>query len=149
MSRPRSSFPKVLFPSKVKSLFFLQKSAILRLANNNEYARYFYYLGRIKAIQLEYSNAQKMLTNGKTTIAVSLLYLILALRKSPQVSGAGFRQAATKLLTVVDLLLGDIPERSRFTEKAMEVALKPYFSLTQAVRIGNLSHFNKGNKIKV
>lgn len=76
----------------------------------------------------------------------SFIYLILALRKSPQVSGAGFRQAATKLLTVVDLLLGDIPERSRFTEKVMEVALKPYFSLTQAVRIGNLSQFNKGEQ---
>lgn len=107
----------------------ISKSTFPEQANNNEYARYFYYLGRIKAIQLEYSNAQKMLTN--------------ALRKSPQVSGAGFRQAATKLLTVVDLLLGDIPERSRFTEKVMEVALKPYFSLTQAVRIGNLSQFNK------
>ena len=70
----------------------------------------------------------------------------LALRKSPQVSGVGFRQAATKLLTVVDLLLGDIPERSRFTEKAMEGALKPYFALTQAVRIGNLVQFNKGTK---
>ena len=49
-----------------------------------------------------------------------------------------------KLLTVVDLLLGDIPERSRFTEKVLETSLKPYFDLCQAVRQGNLMEFNKG-----
>ena len=71
----------------------------------------------------------------------------IALRKAPQISAIGFRQTATKLLTVVDLLLGDIPERARFTQKSLEDSLRPYFELCQAVRQGNLSEFNKGKKI--
>jgi 26S proteasome regulatory subunit N3 len=107
----------------------ISKSSFPEQANNNEWARYLYYTGRIKAIQLEYSDAQKTITN--------------ALRKAPQISAIGFRQTATKLLTVVDLLLGDIPERARFTQKSLEISLRPYFELCQAVRQGNLSDFNK------
>ena len=70
-----------------------------------------------------------------------------ALRKAPQISAIGFRQTASKLLTVVELLLGEIPERNRFTTKDMEGALKPYFELCQAVRRGNLGEFNKGKII--
>merc|ERR1711892_409159 len=84
----------------------VSKSQFPESANNNEWARYLYYTGRIKAIQLEYSDAQKTITT--------------ALRKAPQVSAIGFRQSATKLLTVVDLLMGDIPERSRFLQKKLE-----------------------------
>jgi len=107
----------------------ISKSTFPEQANNNEWARFLYYTGRIKAIQLEYSDAQKTITN--------------ALRKAPQISAVGFRQAASKLLTVVELLLGEIPERNRFTTKDMEGALKPYFELCQAVRRGNLGEFNK------
>ena len=39
------------------------KSSFPELANNNEWARFLYYTGRIKAIQLEYSDAQKTITN--------------------------------------------------------------------------------------
>lgn len=46
-------------------------------ASNNEWARYLYYLGRIKAIQLEYSEAHK--------------HLVQSLRKAPQYSAMGFR----------------------------------------------------------
>ena len=73
-----------------------------------------------------------------------ITFFILALRKAPQISAIGFRQAATKLLTVVDLLMGDIPERARFIQKNLEKSLIPYFHLTQAVRTGNLTEFNKG-----
>lgn len=107
----------------------VSKSQFPENASNNEWARYLYYTGRIKAIQLEYSDAQKTITT--------------ALRKAPQISAIGFRQAATKLLTVVDLLMGDIPERARFIQKNLEKSLVPYFNLTQAVRTGNLAHFNK------
>merc|ERR1712227_307180 len=107
----------------------ISKSTFPEQANNNEWARFLFYTGRIKAIQLEYSDAQKTITN--------------ALRKAPQISAVGFRQAASKLLTVVELLLGEIPERNRFTTKDMEGALKPYFELCQAVRRGNLGEFNK------
>ena len=81
------------------------------------------------------------------------------MRKAPQISAIGFRQSATKLLTVVDLLMGDIPERARFLQKNLEKSLQvnsrskniykfyfqPYFHLTQSVRTGNLAEFNKGN----
>jgi len=107
----------------------VSKSQFPENASNNEWARYLYYTGRIKAIQLEYSDAQKTITT--------------ALRKAPQISAIGFRQAATKLLTVVDLLMGDIPERARFIQKNLEKSLIPYFHLTQAVRTGNLTEFNK------
>ena len=40
--------------------------------------------------------------------------------------------------------MGDIPERARFIQKNLEKSLIPYFHLTQAVRTGNLTEFNKG-----
>ena len=67
-------------------------------------ARYHYYMGRIKGIQLEYSEAHK--------------HLIQALRKAPQQTAVGFRQSVQKLAVVVELLLGDIPER--------QVCIPPY-----------------------
>ncbi|KAK7067991.1 26S proteasome non-ATPase regulatory subunit 3 [Halocaridina rubra] len=96
-------------------------------ANNNEVARYHYYMGRIKGIQLEYSEAHK--------------HLIQALRKAPQQTAVGFRQSVQKLAVVVELLLGDIPERQIFRQSIMRRALAPYLQLTQAVRLGNLVHF--------
>lgn len=53
----------------------------------------------------------------------------------------GFRVEVTKWLVLVRLLLGEIPEHKELTEPALAVALKPYFDLTQAVRIGDLIHF--------
>ncbi|OXA55989.1 probable 26S proteasome non-ATPase regulatory subunit 3 [Folsomia candida] len=99
------------------------------MASNNELARYLYYLGRIKAVQLDYSNAQK--------------HLMQALRKAPQHSAVGFKQTVQKLLVTVELLLGDIPERSIFHQAHLKRSLAPYFQLTQAVRLGNLSMFIK------
>ncbi|MCL4134321.1 UNVERIFIED_CONTAM: hypothetical protein GTU68_029957, partial [Idotea baltica] len=96
-------------------------------ANNNELARYHYYMGRIKGVQLEYSEAHK--------------HLIQALRKAPQQTAVGFRQSVQKLAVVVELLLGDIPERQIFRQAIMRRALAPYLELTQAVRLGNLQHF--------
>lgn len=99
-------------------------------ATNNQVARYYYYLGRIRAIQLSYSEAHQNLTT--------------ATRKAPS-SGvaAGFYQASTKLLIVVELLMGDIPDRATFREPRLERALEPYFKLVQAVRSGDLQSFSK------
>ncbi|XP_076038508.1 regulatory particle non-ATPase 3 [Oratosquilla oratoria] len=97
-------------------------------ANNNELARYHYYMGRIKGVQLGYSEAYQ--------------HLIQALRKAPQQTAIGFRQSVQKLAVVVKLLLGDIPDRKVFREAIMRKPLTPYFQLTQAVRLGNLQHFN-------
>ncbi|PKS11222.1 hypothetical protein jhhlp_002983 [Lomentospora prolificans] len=97
-------------------------------AANSQVARFLYYLGRIRAIQLRYGEAHTHLT--------------AATRKAPSSACAvGFSQTATKLLLVVELLMGDIPDRSTFRQPTLEVALQPYFRLVQAVRVGNLEDF--------
>jgi 26S proteasome regulatory subunit N3 len=42
---------------------------------------------------------------------------------------------ATKLLCLVQLLMGEIPERSVFRQKGIKNALKPYLELTQVLNI--------------
>lgn len=99
-------------------------------AANNQVCRYLYYLGRIRAVQLAYTQAHE--------------YLESATRKSPTAGPAvGFYQQSTKLLNVVELLMGDIPERSLFRQPALETALHPYFKLVQAVRVGDLQAYLK------
>ncbi|KAK0713125.1 proteasome regulatory subunit C-terminal-domain-containing protein [Lasiosphaeria miniovina] len=97
-------------------------------AANNQVARFLYYLGRTRAIQLRYTEAHEHLT--------------AATRKAPSSACAlGFSQTATKLLLVVELLMGDIPDRATFRQPTMEAAFHPYFLLVQAVRVGNLEDF--------
>ncbi|KAH8703926.1 putative proteasome regulatory particle subunit [Talaromyces proteolyticus] len=97
-------------------------------ASNNQIARYLYYLGRIRAIQLRYSEAHEHLTG--------------ATRKSPtSYSAGGFYQVSMKLLVIVDLLMGDIPDRSIFRQPPLEKALHPYFLLVRAVSTGDLDGF--------
>ena len=97
-------------------------------AQNNQVCRYLYYVGRIRAIQLAYTQAHEQLES--------------ATRKSPSTGPAvGFYQQATKLLIVVELLMGDIPDRSLFRQPSLETALYPYFKLVQAVRVGDLQAF--------
>ncbi|KAK1994820.1 hypothetical protein LX36DRAFT_660210 [Colletotrichum falcatum] len=97
-------------------------------AANNQVARFLYYLGRIRAIQLRYTEAHEHLT--------------AATRKAPSSACAvGFSQTATKLLLVVELLMGDIPERTTFRQPTLELSLHPYFLLVQAVRVGKVQNF--------
>ena len=99
-------------------------------ASNSQVARYLYYLGRIRAIQLDYSEAHTHLTG--------------ATRKAPTTgSAAGFYQASMKTLVVVELLMGDIPDRSIFRQPRLEQALEPYFHLVKAVRSGDLKGFSE------
>jgi len=107
----------------------VSKSTFPETASNNEWARYLYYLGRIKAVQLDYSAAHRN--------------LVQALRKAPQHSAIGFKQTVQKLTVTVELLLGDIPERSIFYHTTLKRSLAPYFQLTQAVRLGHLQMFLK------
>ncbi|XP_004521419.1 probable 26S proteasome non-ATPase regulatory subunit 3 [Ceratitis capitata] len=107
----------------------VKKSVFPVSASNNEWARFLYYLGRIKAAKLEYSDAHK--------------HLVQALRKAPQNAAVGFRQTVQKLIIVVELLLGNIPERQVFRQAALRKSLAPYFQLTQAVRLGNLKRFGE------
>uniref|UniRef100_A0A671N4S2 26S proteasome non-ATPase regulatory subunit 3 n=1 Tax=Sinocyclocheilus anshuiensis TaxID=1608454 RepID=A0A671N4S2_9TELE len=92
----------------------VSKSVFPELANNNEWARYLYYTGRIKAIQLEYSEARRTLTN--------------ALRKAPQHTAVGFKQTVKQ--HNVPLLTGLVNNSVLFLP-------------CLAVRAGNLAKFNQ------
>jgi len=109
----------------------VSKSVFPETASNNDWARYLYYLGLIKAIQLDYSEAHKNLMN--------------ATRKAPQPQhvAVGFKQNVYRLAVVVQLLLGEIPDRKTFREPVLKKTLAPYYKLTQAVRTGNLMLFNQ------
>lgn len=94
--------------------------------SNQQYCRYLYYLGRIRCIELEYSAAKDCLSQAS--------------RKAPK-AATGFRIMLYKWLVLVRLLLGEIPERTIFTQAGLEAPLKPYFALAQAVRRGDLPGF--------
>jgi len=99
---------------------------------NSQYARYLFYLARVKAVQLEYSESHQ--------------YVLQALRKGPKAEskfGKGFRSIATKLSVVVELLMGEIPEKSTFMQGDLKDELQPYYKITRAVRMGDLATFRK------
>ncbi|TFJ80976.1 hypothetical protein NSK_007619 [Nannochloropsis salina CCMP1776] len=101
-------------------------------ASNNQLCRYLYYVGRVRATQLDYTDAFSKLNQ--------------AVRKAPADEGRaalGFRREVTKLLVIVQLLLGDIPERATFDQPALRRSLQPYLALTTAVRLGDLLEFEK------
>jgi len=98
-------------------------------ASNNEFARYLYYQGRIKSIQLDYADAYSSLLG--------------AMRKAPQHSARGFRLAVTKLAVIVQCLIGEIPERSLFRQPGLKTSLVPYLELVKAVRVGDLNAFHE------
>ncbi|KAJ3057586.1 26S proteasome non-ATPase regulatory subunit, partial [Quaeritorhiza haematococci] len=88
-------------------------------APNNQLARYMYYLGRIKAIQLDYTESYRNLSQ--------------AIRKAPQTpASAGFQQAVHKLAIIVQLLMGEIPERGIFRQPMLRKSLVPYLGITKA-----------------
>ena len=102
-------------------------------ASNNQLARYLYYTGRIKAVQLEYTDAFRSLQQ--------------AARKAPQGSALGFRKTVHKFIVIVQLLLGEIPDRSIFSQKGMIASLKPYLHICQAVRVGDLASFHHAMQV--
>jgi 26S proteasome regulatory subunit N3 len=66
-------------------------------ASNNQFCRYLFSMGRIQAIQLEYSEAYLRLTT--------------AARKAPQDDSAkGFAITVHKLTVIVQLLMGEIQQ---------------------------------------
>lgn len=102
---------------------FLSKTKYLENIDTNEDARYLYYLGRINCIQMNYSEAYVNLTNS--------------LRKGPE-KIQGFTSEAQKLLIIVELLMGEIPDISQYS---FLHRMKPYLILLQAVKQGNLHEF--------
>ena len=104
---------------------FVGKISFPETRSNAEFARYLYYVGLIKAVQLEYSESHSC--------------LMQAIRKAPQQGALGFRLAASKAAVVVELLIGEIPDRAVFNE--FKIAMKPYLAITQAVRKGDVAAF--------
>lgn len=116
----------------------ISKTTFPEQVSNSQFVRYLYYVGKTQAIQLEYSDAHNKLQQS--------------LRKAPQNTALGFRTMVTKVSIIVLLLMGDIPERSIFTESSdskknhrpiSAAELQPYFELTNTVRTGKLEDFNK------
>ncbi|KAG5337244.1 putative 26S proteasome regulatory subunit rpn3 [Termitomyces sp. T112] len=106
----------------------VSKTTFPESASSPQFARYHYYLGRIKAVQLNYSEAHTNLQQ--------------AIRRAAQPKTApGFYQAVHKIFIVVELLMGEIPERSLFRHPVLEKALMAYFDIVKAVRAGSLSQF--------
>mmetsp|Transcript_16763 Transcript_16763/g.48141 ORF Transcript_16763/g.48141 Transcript_16763/m.48141 type:complete len:598 (+) Transcript_16763:29-1822(+) len=107
----------------------LSNSTFPDAASNNQLCRYLHYSGRIQALRLEYTSAFSNLSQ--------------CLRKSPTNTGLGFRIATQRLLVVVQLLMGEIPERTDFLAEGMRTELNPYMKITQAVRRGDLAVFHE------
>lgn len=129
-------------------------------AGNGQIARYEYYVGRIRAVQLNYTEAHTHLQQAirrapqlaasqsddaepsakpgeddsdekeEGPDATKVLKDELAKTKKIQ-AGIGFLQTAYKFLVVVELLMGDIPERSFFRIPVLKKALVPYMEIVQ------------------
>merc|ERR1711879_598934 len=109
----------------------LQAKSVIKedSVSSNQLARFRYYQGRIKGMQLDYTGAYT--------------YLQEAIRRAPSNCATGFRVTVHKVAVIVQLLMGEIPERSVFRTSGLKVALRPYLKLTQAVRVGDLSAFHE------
>ncbi|KAM3376789.1 putative 26S proteasome non-ATPase regulatory subunit 3 isoform X3 [Capsicum galapagoense] len=105
---------------------FRSKAQQAEALSNQQFCRYLFYQGKIKTIQLEYTDAKDC--------------LLQAARKGPT-TAVGFQIQCNKWAIIVHLLLGEIPERTVFTQRRMEKALRPYFELTYAIRVGDLELF--------
>lgn len=97
--------------------------------SNNQFCRYLYYTGRIQAMQLDYTDAYTK--------------LMQSMRKAPANTAVGFRRSVHKLAVLVQLLMGELPDRSMFEGPDLRKAMEPYLRLTQAVRRGSLLEFNQ------
>jgi 26S proteasome regulatory subunit N3 len=96
-------------------------------------ARTLFYTGRLAAARLQYSDARDA--------------LLAASRKAPT-GAVGFRAAVAQWLTVVRLLLGEVPPLRELAADARAgpgaaAALGPYLDLARAVRSGDLGAFGE------
>ena len=123
----RSYYSQNLFEQADK---LIDKVKYPESAVNAQLARWYYYVGRLRAIQLQYTESHNFLQQS--------------IRRAPAAKIApGFYQTVHKLSIVVELLMGDIPERSIFRHPVLEKALVPYFQVAQAVRVGDLGMFTQ------
>ncbi|WVQ99237.1 hypothetical protein IAU59_006369 [Kwoniella sp. CBS 9459] len=108
----------------------IAKTTFLGAANQAQTVRWLFYAGRLRAIQLNYSQARS--------------YLQTAIRRAPKDEVApGFVQLIHKYFIIVVLLTGVIPDRALFRKPVLKQALLPYFQIVQAVRVGDVTGFQK------
>lgn len=79
----------------------VEKCVFPERKSNNEFCKYLFYTGKIKAVRREYSESLDMLNQ--------------AIRKSPD-AAKGFKIQCQKVAIVVELLMGDIPNREIFSD---------------------------------
>ncbi len=94
----------------------------------NTVARFLYYSGFFDMVMLQYTAAHAQLAQ--------------ALRKAPTDGAWGFSQVVNKAIILVELLLGEMPDRKVFAVPQLRGALAPYFRLARAVRQGNVAGFD-------
>ncbi|KAH7952583.1 hypothetical protein HPB52_024181 [Rhipicephalus sanguineus] len=104
----------------------VSKSAFPEAASNNEWARYLYYLGRIRAIQLDYSEARQ--------------HLLQAIRKAPQHAALGFKQTDARRKVQVSVCVAGAQRVSSLGEAGDK---RPLSNEVRTVRAGNLGRFNE------
>lgn len=104
---------------------FLSKSKYIENVSIQEDSRYLYYLGRINCVHMNYSEAFANLTN--------------CIRKAPQ-SSHGFIATVEKLMMIVELLMGEIPDVTQYNKISL---IKPYIMLLRSVKKGNLNEFKE------
>jgi 26S proteasome regulatory subunit N3 len=104
---------------------FAEKSGFPDTANYPEIARNQFYLGKLKALTLNYVESHG--------------HLVQAARKAPEHGANGFKLAVEKLRIIVELLMGQIPSRKNLLGLK---GLAGYIQLIRAVRVGELEQFN-------
>ena len=81
--------------------------------------------GRIRAVQLNYTEAHDQLQQ--------------AIRRAPPpITAPGFYQTVHKFFVVVELLMGEIPDRQTFRHPVLERALQPYSEIVQGTLLSSV-----------
>ena len=111
---------------------FISKTKFIENVSTNEDARYLFYIGKIEAIQMNYSDSYRHLSSS--------------FRKAPEKTGEGFKTLINKYLILVQLLMGEIPDIKSLM-KSNQIndfeEFKPYLYLLKIVRHGNLEEFKQ------
>lgn len=108
---------------------FIEICSLPENVSSNQQARNLYYEAKIQAIQMKYPEAQA--------------HVIQAIRKGSEFTGKAFRVQAMKLRIIVTLLMGEIPDRSLFSDPETKNDLYPYYIIVRRVREGNIEEFMK------
>ena len=112
---------------------FISKTKFIDNISSYEDARYLFYIGKIEAIQMNYSD--------------SYTHLSSSFRKAPEKTGQGFKNLVNKYLILVQLLMGEIPDMKSLMKSNRVVdyeEFKPYLLMLKIVKQGNLDEFKKG-----